>query len=170
MAQNAHVAKILRCYSAHTRPNNLEKLYGAQHYIYGYKVQLLLRALGRLGRCQGVLSPKQGHLGPHTGCITPFTTFQCEEHIPSAQKSGPGIHPMHIKLRLYHLIGTLYMLLGWVRMPEGGVVHISEEKENPYLYLSPSSAHYPCIIKVNVRFLPTPIIRASGSHGTPSAK
>ena len=48
-------------------PNNLEKLYGAQHYTYGYKVQLLLRALGRLGRCQGVLSPKKGHLGPKTG-------------------------------------------------------------------------------------------------------
>ena len=29
---------------------------------------------------------------------------------------------MHIKLRLYHLIVTLYML-GLVRMPEGGVVH-----------------------------------------------
>ena len=28
---------------------------------------------------------------------------------------------MHIKLRLYHLIGTLDML-GWVRMPESGVV------------------------------------------------
>ena len=49
------------------RPNNLERLYGAQHYTYGYKVQLLLRALGRLGRCQGVLSPKKGHLGPKTG-------------------------------------------------------------------------------------------------------
>ena len=41
------------------RPNNLEKLYGAQHYTYGYKVQLLLSALGRLGRCQGVLSLKR---------------------------------------------------------------------------------------------------------------
>ncbi|OEU15937.1 hypothetical protein FRACYDRAFT_240633 [Fragilariopsis cylindrus CCMP1102] len=144
------------------RPNNLKRLYGAQHYTYGYKVQLLLRALGRLGRCQGVQSHKKGHLCPKTGfsplaptsawscpqlakfifplvymvnpmcllwdnsyfrvcCITPFTTFQCEESIPSAPKSGPGIHPMHIKLRLYHLIGTLYML-GWVRMPESGVV------------------------------------------------
>ena len=82
-------------------PNNLERLYGAQHHTYGYKVQLLLRALGRLGRCQGVLSPKKGHLGR----ITPFTTFQCEEHI-------------------YHLIGTLYML-GWVRMRESGVVQVA---------------------------------------------
>ena len=49
------------------RPNNLERLYGAQLYTYGYKVQLLLRALGRLGRCQGVLSAKKGHLGPKTG-------------------------------------------------------------------------------------------------------
>ena len=49
------------------RPNNLERLYAAQHYTYGYKVQLLLRALGRLGRCQGGLSPKKGHLGPKTG-------------------------------------------------------------------------------------------------------
>ncbi|OEU05975.1 hypothetical protein FRACYDRAFT_257155 [Fragilariopsis cylindrus CCMP1102] len=48
------------------RPNNLERLYGAHHYTYGYKVQLLLRALGRLGRCQSVLSPKKGHLGPKT--------------------------------------------------------------------------------------------------------
>ena len=55
------------------RPNNLEKLYGAQHYTYGYKVQLLLRALGRLGRCQGVLSPKKGRLGPKTG-FSPFST------------------------------------------------------------------------------------------------
>ena len=31
---------------------------------------------------------------------------------------------MHIKLRLYHLIGTLYML-GWVRMPERGVVQVA---------------------------------------------
>ncbi|OEU10943.1 hypothetical protein FRACYDRAFT_246818 [Fragilariopsis cylindrus CCMP1102] len=106
------------------RPNNLERLYGAQHYTYVYKVQLLLRALGRLGRCQGVLSPKKGHLGPKTSCITPITTFQCEEHIPSTPKSGPGIHPMHIKLRLYHLIGTLYML-GWVRMPESGLVLVA---------------------------------------------
>ena len=52
------------------RPNNLEKLHGAQHYTYGYKVQLLLRAVGRLGRCQDVLSPKNGHLGPKTG--SPF--------------------------------------------------------------------------------------------------
>ena len=49
------------------RPNNLERLYVAQHYTYGYKVQLLLRALGRLGRYQGVLSPQKGHLGPKTG-------------------------------------------------------------------------------------------------------
>ena len=57
-------------------------------------------------------------------CITPFTTFQCEEHIPSTPKSGPGIHPLHFKLRLYHLIGTLYML-GWVRMPESGLVQVA---------------------------------------------
>ncbi|OEU23360.1 hypothetical protein FRACYDRAFT_233533 [Fragilariopsis cylindrus CCMP1102] len=57
-------------------------------------------------------------------CITPFTTFKCEEHIPSAPKSCPGIGPMHIKLRLYHLIGTLYMLV-WVRMPESGVVLVA---------------------------------------------
>ena len=31
---------------------------------------------------------------------------------------------MHIKLRLYHLIGTLYMLV-WVRMPESGVVLVA---------------------------------------------
>ena len=31
---------------------------------------------------------------------------------------------MHIKLRLYHLIGTLYML-GWARMPESGVVQVA---------------------------------------------
>ena len=31
---------------------------------------------------------------------------------------------MHIKLRLYHLIGTLYML-GWVRMPESGVDQVA---------------------------------------------
>ena len=53
------------------RPNNLGRLYVAQHYTYGYKVQLLLRAVGRLGRCQGVLSPKKGHLGPET--ISPFS-------------------------------------------------------------------------------------------------
>ena len=49
------------------RPNNLERLYGAQYYTYGYKAQLLLRALGRLGRCQGVLSPQKGCLGPKSG-------------------------------------------------------------------------------------------------------
>ena len=49
------------------KPNNLERLYGAQHYTYGYKVQLLLRAVVRLGRYQGVLSPQKGHLGPKTG-------------------------------------------------------------------------------------------------------
>jgi len=31
---------------------------------------------------------------------------------------------MHIKLRLYHLIGTLYML-GWVGIPERGVVQVA---------------------------------------------
>ena len=57
------------------------------------------------------------------GC-TPFATFHFEEHIPRAPKSGPGILPMHIKLRLYHLIGTLYML-GWVRIPESGLVQVA---------------------------------------------
>ena len=69
-------------------------------------------------------SPQNGPFSHVLGCITPFTTFQCEEHIPSAPKSGPGIHPMHIKLILYHLIGTLYML-GWVRMPENGLVQVA---------------------------------------------
>ena len=69
------------------RPNNLERLYGAQHDTYGYKVQLLLRAVGRLGRCQGVLSPKKGHLGPKTG--SPFSAhismvlpIACQVYIP----------------------------------------------------------------------------------------
>ena len=53
------------------RPNNLEILHGAQHFTYGYKVQLLPRAVGRLGRCQGVLSPQKGHLGHKTG--SPFS-------------------------------------------------------------------------------------------------
>ncbi|OEU23630.1 hypothetical protein FRACYDRAFT_233801 [Fragilariopsis cylindrus CCMP1102] len=52
-----------------------------------------------------------GTIKQNRSCITPFTTFQCEEHIPSTPKSGPGIHPMHIKLQLYYLTGTLYMLL-----------------------------------------------------------
>ena len=51
-------ARVIKAVMHHQyRPNNLEKLYGAQHYTYGYKVQLLLRAIGRLGRYQGVLSP-----------------------------------------------------------------------------------------------------------------
>ena len=49
------------------RPNTLERLYGAQDDTYGHKVQLLPRAVGRLGRCQGVLSPQKDHLGPKTG-------------------------------------------------------------------------------------------------------
>ena len=69
------------------RPNNLERLYGAQHHTYGYKVQLLLRALGRLGRCQGVLSPKKGHLGPKTGSpssapISMVLPIACQVYIP----------------------------------------------------------------------------------------
>ena len=74
--------------------------------------------------CTRSHTPPNGSFSHVLGCITPFTTFQCEEHMPSAQKSGPGIHPMHIKLILYHLIGTLYML-GWVRMPESGVVQVA---------------------------------------------
>ena len=53
------------------RPNNLEKLYESQHYTYGYMVQLFLRAIGKLGRCRGVLSTQKGHLGPKTG-FSPF--------------------------------------------------------------------------------------------------
>ena len=69
-------------------------------------------------------TPQNGPFSHVLGCITPFTTFQREEHIPSALKFGWGIHPMYIKLRIYHLIGTLYML-GWVRMPESGVVQVA---------------------------------------------
>ncbi|OEU05880.1 hypothetical protein FRACYDRAFT_257664 [Fragilariopsis cylindrus CCMP1102] len=84
--------KYLRCYRAHTsvrvikavmhhhcKPNNLERSYGAQHYTYGYKVQLLIRAIGRLGRCQGMLSPKKGHLGPKTGFLplAPTSAWSC---------------------------------------------------------------------------------------------
>ena len=65
-------ARVIKAVMHHQyRPNNLERLYGAQHYTYGYKVQLLLRAIGRLGRCQGVLSAQKGHLGPETG--SPFS-------------------------------------------------------------------------------------------------
>ena len=46
------------------RPDNLERLYGTQHYTYGCKVQLLLRAVGRLGRRQGVLSTQKGSFRP----------------------------------------------------------------------------------------------------------
>ncbi|OEU08595.1 hypothetical protein FRACYDRAFT_249487 [Fragilariopsis cylindrus CCMP1102] len=94
MAQNAHVAKVfemlMRPYQCRYnkavlhhqyRPNNLKKLYGAQHYTSGYKVQLLLRALGRLGRCQGVLSHKKGHLGPKTGFppLAPTSAWSCPQ-------------------------------------------------------------------------------------------
>ena len=71
-----------------------------------------------------------GHIPPNgpfshvLGCITPFTSFQCGEHIPSAPKFSPGIHPMHIKLRLCYLSRTLYMIW-WVRIPESGVVQVA---------------------------------------------
>ena len=78
------------------RPNHLERLYGAQHYTYGYKVQLLLRALGRLGRCQGVLSSQKGHLGPKTG--SPFSTrismvlpIACQVYIPFGVHGQPHV-------------------------------------------------------------------------------
>ena len=74
--------------------------------------------------CTRSHTPPNGSFSHVLGYITSFTTFQCEEHIPSAPKSGPSIHPLHIKLRLYHLIGTLYML-GWVRMLESGVVQVA---------------------------------------------
>ena len=73
-------ARVIKAVMHHqNRPNNLERLYGAQHYTYRYKVQLLLRALGRLGRCQGVLSPKKGHLGPKTGFspLAPTSVWSC---------------------------------------------------------------------------------------------
>ncbi|OEU18065.1 hypothetical protein FRACYDRAFT_238498 [Fragilariopsis cylindrus CCMP1102] len=130
------------------RPNNLEKLYIAQHYTYGYKGQLLLRALGRLGRCQGVLSHKKGHLGPKTGFppLAPTSAWSCPQlaHFifplvymatshplpPSSvkktyPKSGPG--------RSYYLIGTLYML-GWARMPESGVVQVASTTGHDLLF------------------------------------
>ena len=66
-------------------------------------------------------TPKNGPFFHVLGYITPFTTFQCEEHMPSAPKSGPGIHPMHIKLRLYQL--GLYT--GWVRMQESEMVQVA---------------------------------------------
>jgi hypothetical protein len=76
------------------------------------------------GVCTRSHTPQNGPFSHVLGCNIPFTSSQCGEHIPSAPKSGPGIHPMHIKLRLCHLIGTLYML-GWVRMPESGVVQVA---------------------------------------------
>ena len=67
------------------RPNNLERLYGAQHYTYGYKVQPLLGALERLGRCQGVLSPQKGHLGPKTG-FRPLAPTHISLVLPTARQ------------------------------------------------------------------------------------
>ena len=61
-------ARVIKAMMHHQyRPNNLEGLYGAQHYTYVYKVQLLLRAVVSLGNCQDVLSPQKGYLGPQTG-------------------------------------------------------------------------------------------------------
>jgi len=50
--------------------NTPNKVYGAQHYTYAYKVQVMLRAVWRLGRCQGVIIPQKGHLAPKTGFPT----------------------------------------------------------------------------------------------------
>lgn len=74
--------------------------------------------------CTRSHTPPNGPFSHVLGCITPFTSFQCGVHIPSAPKSNLGIHPMYIKLRLGHLIGTSFML-GWVRMPESGVVQVA---------------------------------------------
>ena len=79
-------------------------------------------------------TPQNGPFSHVLGCITPFTTFKCEEHIPSAPESGTGIHPVHIELRLYHLIGTLYML-GWVRMPESGLVQVASTTGHDLVFL-----------------------------------
>jgi hypothetical protein len=49
------------------RLNNLEGLYGAHHCTLWIEGTTIARAIGRLGRCQGVLSPRKGHLSPKTG-------------------------------------------------------------------------------------------------------
>ena len=81
---SAPSASVIKAAMHHQyRPNNLEKLHGAQHYTYGYKVQLLLRVVGRLERCEGVLSPQKGHLGPKT--ISSFSMvllIACQVYIP----------------------------------------------------------------------------------------
>ena len=50
--------------------NTSKKVYGAQHYTYTYKAQVLHKAIWRLGMCQGVLTPEKGHLGLKTGFST----------------------------------------------------------------------------------------------------
>ena len=60
------------------RPNNLERLYGAQHDTYGYKVQLLLRAVWRLGRCQG----PQNRFSPFSAHISMVLPIACQVYIP----------------------------------------------------------------------------------------
>ena len=79
------------------RPNNLERLYGAQQYTYGYKVELLLRAIGKLGRCQDVLSPQKGQLGPqnrfppfsaHISMVLPIA---CQVYIPFGVYGQPHV-------------------------------------------------------------------------------
>ena len=57
------------------RPNNLERLYEAQHYTYGYKVQLLLRALGlymEVRKVAGCAKPQKGSFRPQNR-FSPFS-------------------------------------------------------------------------------------------------
>ena len=79
------------------RPNNLEGLYGSQQYTYRYKVQLLLRAVGRLGRCQGVLKPPKGSFRPqyrfspfgsHISMVLPIA---CQVYVPFGVYSQPHV-------------------------------------------------------------------------------
>ena len=71
------------------RPNNLEGLYGAHHCTLWIQGTTIARAIGRLGRCQGVLSPRKG--SPFSAHISKVLPIARQVYIAFGVYSQPHV-------------------------------------------------------------------------------
>ena len=70
------------------RPYNLERLYGAQHYTYGYKVQLLPRTLGGFMEVMEVSGCTVSLFSAHFSMVLPIA---CQVFIPFGVYGQPHV-------------------------------------------------------------------------------